>query len=64
MRVVYSMEAFQMNFFNNKADLRKMDLLNMKIVIRLPFRNDTHRENLVIQYNSINSAQEWLLGYF
>ena len=26
--------------------------------------NDTHRENSVTKYNSLNSVQEWLLGCF
>ena len=26
--------------------------------------NDTHRENSVIQYNSLNSVEEWLLDCF
>ena len=48
MCVVYTMEVFQMNFFNNKANLRKMCLLNMKIMIRLHFLNEIRLNNVKV----------------
>ena len=40
-----TMEVFQINFCNNKANLRKMCLLNMKIVVRLHFLNEISLNN-------------------